>query len=146
MAPRGVARVTLRGRANAPRLAAVAYEGEKFSREVRMKEELASPFRGFRFFAYAGMLLGGSTSGYIALTGLLATLSGREGVVGKDQLVVNCAVNAGVVALAAVGVWNDLRLREQNLERIAERLAAKASTKKGGSGGAADDDLFIGTK
>lgn len=135
----------LRGRASALRSAPVAYEGEKYSRETRIKEELASPFRGFRFFIYGGMILGGSSSGYIALTGLLAALTGRQGVVSMDQFKINAAVNLGVIALAGLGLANDLRLRTENLDRIAALLDAEKKERRAGIKTVDDDtDIFVG--
>lgn len=144
----GGTRSLLRSRAaaTAARAHVCAYEGEKFSREVRIKEELASPLRGFRFFAYAGMVLGGGTSGFIALTGLLATLAGKQGGVAKEQLITNLAIDVGVLVLAGLGVYSDLRWRDQNLERIAALLDAKGAERKAAGVSADDDtDLFIGS-
>jgi hypothetical protein len=129
------------GRARrAARCASVAYDGEKYSREVRIKEELASPFRGFRFCAYAGMLMGGGASFYIALTGLAASLAGRAGPVERDQLVVNCLVDFGAFALGGGLLWLDLKSRTEKLDKFAVRVEEQTKARLGKDDEA---DIFI---
>jgi len=118
------------------------YEGEKYTREVRIKEELASPFRGFRFFAYAGMLMGGGASGYIALTGYIANLAGRSGPVERDQLVTNLFIDFGAFALGGGLLWLDIRKRTEKLDEFAARAAEQTKARRGGAE-STESDLFI---
>jgi hypothetical protein len=130
-----------------PRAAAVAVETEKYSREARIKEELSSPLRLPRFFIYAGMLLGGSASGYIAFTRLLASLAGMPNVQDRGEVAVNLAIDLGAVALAVLLLMRDLRARDENLDRITILLAEQAKKRRAKSSGVAeadDTDLFVG--
>lgn len=134
-------------RPSLPRAAAVAVETEKYSREARIKEELSSPLRLPRFFIYAGMLLGGSASGYIAFTRLLASLAGMPNVQDRGEVAVNLAIDLGAVALAVLLLMRDLRARDENLDRITILLAEQAKKRRAKSSGVAeadDTDLFVG--
>lgn len=98
-----------------------------------MKDEISAPFRGLRFFVYAGMILGGFASSYIAFTRMLAT--GDTGL----EAFKNLGIDLGALVLGAALLKFDLDRREKNLERISKKIESRKKR------ATSDDEIFVGT-
>jgi len=90
--------------------------GDRFSREVRLREEAESPFRKVRFFLYASIGGGAMTSLVLSLARIAAGLSGIN-----EDLLPESLVNAGVdlagIVVLAVLYQRDLAAQESRLKR-----------------------------
>jgi Low psii accumulation1 / Rep27 len=92
---------------------------ERFSREVRLREEAESPFRKVRYFLYLNLAGGALTSFLISSARIAAALSGVNTDL-MDESVRNAAIDAaGLVAVAYF----------YNRDRVAEESRLKRATR-----------------
>ncbi|KAG8457084.1 hypothetical protein KFE25_009844 [Diacronema lutheri] len=144
--PRHVAPSRARVTQRTPRSLAVAKEGGNDDREDTqwtakqlMREEIESPFRKPRqtiaafsaFSASVALLVSGSRSASCVLGGVC--------VQPLAELLPNVAIDAGVIAFAAVSLWTDSRAQASKLRRIARgaelaNLQLSAVSSSGGTG------------
>ena len=90
---------------------------------VKLKEEIASPFRKVRLFFYAAMGIAGGLGAFTAVPALLiiGTQNGGEGSDAIQTALSNIAIDvSGIVG--AVALWNrDTADERRKLERFAEK-------------------------
>ncbi|KAG7350680.1 DUF3493 domain containing protein [Nitzschia inconspicua] len=92
---------------------------DRFSREVRLREEAESPFRKVRYFFYLNIAGGATTSLLISIARIAAALSGVNTDL-MDESLRNAAID--VVGLAAVAYfWRQ--------DQVAEESRLKRATK-----------------
>lgn len=94
---------------------------DKYSTDIRLREEAESPFRRVRFFLYASLAAGAATSLVVSAARIAAALGGSR--VNEELLqesVINAAIDIGGLALIAFLFQQDVDAQESRLKRASK--------------------------
>jgi hypothetical protein len=94
-------------------------ERPQWTQKQLFREEIENPFRKPRQTIAGFSAVSASVAGFISGTRALSCVLGGACLQPMNELVPNLAINAGIVVLSAVSLWNDQKTQKQKLRRIA---------------------------
>jgi hypothetical protein len=101
-------------------------EDADFNNRVRLKEEVASPFRKLRYFLYLSMISGGGLGFVTSIPQVIFALQDNDGSI--STVATNVAINFGAL-FGGILLW----IREANDEKMKLDRFAKAEKKQNNS-------------